>query len=181
MLIKKRIVVGLTVVLLSHGPPAPARDAADDPIGALRDSIERANTSLEAIAHSLSALHIEQQAMLMIRRVELEERRMSPLNSAVRSAHQDVEQLEREIRQMERMREDFQQQVDEAVRKGADPLDLPERREVEQIENVIELDREQLVIAQARAIEAEDDLARRKKRMEILDEKLEELLEALSE
>ena len=81
---------------------------------------------------------------------------------------------------MERMREDFQQQVDEAVRKGADPLNLPERRELEHIENVIELDREQLVIAQARAIDAEDDLARRKKRMEILDEKLEELLDALN-
>jgi len=171
--------VFLTVLLAATGHSADAPEA--DPgtqIATLTGEIRSLNRSLEDIAGSLRALLHDQKVELSIRRIELEERRQEPLGGELRSARAEVRAQQEELTRMEGIRENVRRQIDDAVRAGADPQTVPQRSELEQFETVVALERERLATAEARVIDLENDAARGRGRIAILDEQLQELLDA---
>ncbi|MDH3785161.1 MAG: hypothetical protein OEV00_07515, partial [Acidobacteriota bacterium] len=73
----------------------------------------------------------------------------------------------------------LEKEMEEAVRKGADPATIPNSDQLEQIKNMILLAEDRLAEAERRVIEAEDDLTKRRRQIDILDEQLETLFEGL--
>jgi flagellar biosynthesis chaperone FliJ len=166
----------LVLVVVFSGASSYAQHPASDPPATI-EGIERLNAHLEDIARSLREIRSNQQLLLMLRQIELLERRLAPLEDEHRRAQDDVRATNEQIAQMAGMAERYREEVDRAVRSGADPLQVPERAEVEHIETMLELQRERLEAAEQRVIEADNDLARGRRRIEILDDKLEELME----
>jgi hypothetical protein len=171
-----RTTVILVLVITLSGAAVYAQQSALDPPAEV-DGIERLNTHLEDIARSLREMLSNQQLLLTMRQIELMERRLEPLEDEHRRAREDVRATNEQIAQMVGIAKSFREQIDRAVRGGADPLQVPERSELEHIDTMLELQREQLAAAERRVIEADNDVARERRRIEILDDKLEELFE----
>jgi chromosome segregation ATPase len=160
-----------------HG--AAAQEGASPPdVTPVLERIDGLSRSLDEIARSLRALLRTQNAQVLIRRIELEEGRLSPLDGELQQARGEVRAKQQEIARMEGIREALEKQIDDAVRAGADPQQMPERAELPRIDAMIELQREELGTAERRVMELEDDLATGRDRIAILDEQLQELLEA---
>jgi flagellar biosynthesis chaperone FliJ len=143
------------------------------------DVINRISANLDDIARALEDMRRDQKLLLAIRRIELAERRLAPLNNELQSAREEVRSTQERVSHMEGVAETLRDQVDRAVQSGSDPLQLPERRQLEQVESLLKLQREQLERAEQRVIVAENDLAQGRRRIEILDDELEELFDLL--
>jgi len=175
---RKALLFGLVTLLVAGGASYRAQDTPLDVVSTPAD-IQRIADNLEDIAISLRALMADQNALLMMRRVELAEQRVAPLSRTVRNAKQDAENRETEIMELSSMRQHLDNQVEKAMREGQDPQTIDEREEIPRLDAIIELRRTQLEDDRRKVIESEDELARARRRIEVLDEKLEELLEAL--
>ena len=163
--------------------------AAEDPVLAQRDGPEGtrteatpvSNDALEDIARSLRQIAAYQRAILMIRRVELTSDRLSSVQDEARRARDDVRGRNEELDQFRAVRESVRRQLDEAVLQGRDPMSIPEREEIDQIDAMIGTKEAQLEDAEQRVLLWEDELARGQERVEILDDMLDELLGELGE
>lgn len=170
------LLLSLTGVALGHDP-----DPEGQSFAVSGDAMDRVSANLEDIARALDDLRRDQKLLLTIRRVELAERRLAPLNDELRNAREEVRSTQEQVARMQGILETLSEQADRAVQSGADPLQVPERRQAEQLESMLKLQQEHLERAEQRAIEAENDLARGRRRIEILDEKLEELFQRLED
>jgi len=169
----------LSVLLATGGPSAVAQQApSGTEIATLTAEIGKLNGSLDDIARSLRVLLHDQKIQVVIRRIELAERRQAPFSSELRSARADVRAQKEELVRMEGIMENIRRRVDDAIRQGNDPQNVPERAELEQFESMLEIERERLSTAEVRVIDLENDAARGRDRIGILDEQLQELLDA---
>ena len=176
---RKAALFGLVALLVATGASYRAQEIQPDPTTTSAD-IRRIADNLEEIADSLRGLMADQNALLMMRRVELAEQRVAPLSRSVRNARTDAENRESEIMELNAVRESIESQIEQALREGQDPQQLNgEREEIQRLDSMIELREIQLEDDRRKAIEAEDELARARRKIEILDDKLEELIEAL--
>ena len=168
-------------LLVGGGAPTMAAEAAPGPDEISRLVVQQMvelNRSLDHIAHALQTVLGNQKVDLLIKRIELDERRLSPLGEELRRARDSVRAEQEEIAQMEGIQEQLQRQIDEAVRVGADPRSVEERQQQNHLETMIEVGRERLEAAERRVIDLENDVARGRDRIAILDEQLQELLDA---
>jgi hypothetical protein len=173
-----RTIVVLVLVTVLSTAAGYAQQTAVDPSAEV-DAIDRIDTRLEEIARSLREMLSHQRLLLTMRQIELVERRLEPLEREHRRAQEDVRAADAQITQLAGIAENFREQIDRAVRQGADPREVTERSELERLEAMLELQQEQLEAAELRVIEADNDLSRGRTRIEILDDKLEALLEKL--
>ncbi len=159
-------------------PAVAQQTGVESEIATLTTEIGKLNRSLSDVARSLRELLHDQKIQVVIRRIELEERRQAPLGSELRSARSDVRSQQDELVRMEGILENIRQEIDDAVRDGADPQTAPQRIEIREFERMIEVERDRLPAAEARVIDLENDAARGRDRITILDEQLQELLDA---
>jgi predicted nucleic acid-binding Zn-ribbon protein len=170
----RRLVVVIFVLSLGApgvlaAPEASAPELVDDVAG-IRQALDKLVVLLETAQHN-------QRVELLLKRIELRERRLAPLEKRLAGAQSDVEGLEGERLHMEGMREQEEQELDEALRTGKEDHDSIRRmlKEIDRMQAGMEA---RLDEARMRTRRFEDQLADGREEVEILDEILLELLDA---
>lgn len=141
-------------------------------------STDRTEAALEEIADSLREIAASQRLLLVMQRVELAQSRLDPLLSELSNARDEVKALTEEFESMTTWATHLEQQIEDAIRSGADPTTIAEKDELDQVETMTTLLEQRLSDAERRVMDAENDVARSRRKVEILDERLETLFES---
>ena len=155
------------------GRPASGQ-AADEPIGrelkGIRDVLERL-----AAAHEADRRYREVDVAL--KRIELWIKRLEPLDQQLRFTQVELREAEESLESLERMRAQHEEHLAEEIRQNTDAPRSETRRILEDIERSRIGIEERIKAARARAQQYDNDLAAGKKQIEILDERLLELVD----
>ncbi len=151
------------------------RTAAETPAPELGADVAGIRSALDRLVVLMETVQHQQRVDLVLKRIELRERRLAPLEQRLQDAHSDVETMEGELVQMRAMREQFEAQLDELSKtRDMDENERNQIREFERVEAAIEARTDE---AQLRVRRYEDELADGREEIEILDEMLLELLD----
>jgi hypothetical protein len=154
--------------------PAPAQsesvDLADDLRG-IRVALERL-VALEEIGRRHGEVEI------LLRRIEMRERRMEPLQRRLASAENEIDDLTENVRTLETMMEQFDTRLQEEIKEGADLPRSETRTMLEDIERTIRSNTERIDEVTLRARLLEVEIAESTDEIEVLDDRLMDLLEA---
>jgi len=171
---RKWILAGLCLVVLAIAvSPARAQDAS----GQLAEDVAGINRSLERMANLLETLIGNQQVDILLKRIELKERRLAPLESDLRRAERALIDIESRVKRLNEEREELDDAVDEEVRAGVDSEGSEARRMRDQLERVVEMEAGRVEEYRRRVLHLEDQLAEGREEIAILDEQLMELLQ----
>jgi chromosome segregation ATPase len=144
----------------------------------IADELADIHLTLKRLVQLLEAAEARNDADLLLRRIDLMERRIAPLQGRVDSTQSEAHGLENEIRRMRAFEQELEDSIDEAVRDGSDTPENEQRELQSQIRSELKQLLEQLEVAELRKRQAEDDLADAREEIEVLDETLLELLNA---
>jgi septal ring factor EnvC (AmiA/AmiB activator) len=164
------ILAGLCVLLfLAVSPPILSQDEAEDMAGI--------NRSLERMVVLLETLIGNQQVDILLKRIELQERRLAPLESELRRGERAMIDVEARLKRMQEEREAMEDVIAEEVRDGIDKEDSEARRMKNQLDRVLESESSRVDEMRRRVQRLEDELADGRDEILILDEQLRELLQ----
>jgi septal ring factor EnvC (AmiA/AmiB activator) len=167
---RKWILAGLCLLLfLAVSTPGRSQDTADDMAGI--------NRSLERMVVLLETLIGNQQVDILLKRIELQERRLAPLESGLRRAERAMIDVEARLERMKEEREAMEDVIAEEVRDGIDKDDSDARRMRDQLDRVLESESARVEEMRRRVLRLEDELADGREEIVILDEQLRELLQ----
>jgi len=170
----------LLVSLLSQtlAAPAlaqPAPDTAPDlvkEVEALRKTVEEAVALLDrAVAH--------QRTEILLKRLDLKERRVVPLESELRHARDGLAASRNETERFEQMIEETEHRIAEETRSGVDPDESENRILKDDLEQALAHVRRNVEADEDRVRRLEDELAERLEEIEILEDSLQERLDKL--
>jgi len=164
-----------TVILLS--PAVVAQDRTDGSATEIAEDVQGIHQALNRLVVLLEEVQQQQHVELLLKRIELKERRLAPLERHLRSAENDVVGLEDELKHIEVMRTQSEQEIDDEIRSGKDDPDSESRQRLDALERIVEPLNARLDEARMRVRRAEDDLLDGREEIELLDEMLMELLE----
>ena len=150
---------------------------AQEPSEKLAEDIAGIDRSLERMAVLLETLIGNQQIDILLKRIELKERRLAPLESELRRAERALIDIESRVKRMNEEREELEDVVDEEIRDGVDQAGSEARRMQEQLARVVEMETGRVEEYRRRVIRLEDQLAEGRDEILILDEQLMELLQ----
>ncbi len=157
----------LTLPVTRTAAETPAPELGADVAG-IRNALDRLVVLMETVQH-------QQRVDLVLKRIELRERRLAPLEQRLQDAQSEVDGLGDELVHMSVMKEQFESQLDELSKtRDMDESERNQIREFERVEAAIEARVEE---AQLRVRRYEDELADGREEIEILDEMLLELLD----
>ena len=171
---RTRIVVLVCLVWLIAVPASRAQDAATARVA---EEIAGVHASLDRLVELLETLLENQQVDLLLKRIDLLERRLEPTARRVRGAENGLESFESETNNLKAMLAQQKEQVEAEIRNGADPTQADSQRLVEELEAMIEFHETRVAEKTTSLRELEDELARRREAIEILDDLLLEKLE----
>jgi len=176
MYLIRAFAVAATILLLSTA--AVAQSATDAPSTQVAADVHGIHQALNRLVVLLEEVRQQRHVELLLKRIELKERRLAPLENRLRSAEGDVVGLEDELKHIEVMRTQTEQQIDDEIRTGKDDPQSGSRRMLDEVERMVESLNARLDEARLRVRQAEDDLLDGREEIEILDEMLMELLES---
>ncbi len=151
------------------------RTPAETPTPELGADVAGIRTALDRLVVLMETVQHQQRVDLVLKRIELRERRLAPLERRLQGAQSDVETMEGELVQMKAMREQYETQVDEMSKTRE--LNEGERLQVREFERVEAAIEARVDEARLRVRRYEDELADGREEIEILDEMLLELLD----
>jgi hypothetical protein len=174
---RSRLLFGVLVLLLiGSGAPTRAQPLPDAGVERLVEEVAGLNRSLERLVVLLEGSLANQQVDLLLKRIDLKERRLAPLSAELREAEKSAVRAASEIRRIEEMRDQQERQISRDVREGNDRPDTDARRMMQKIEATFEYQSSRAEDEQARARRLEDELAEGREEIIILEELLQELL-----
>ena len=177
---RKLVLPVVAVALLLTTPTAgTAAEAAD---ASIARELAELNRSLRSIADVLERLDRKQNVTLLLRRIEIKERKILPRESALRGSRSTLESMTTDLGQIESYLEQAREQIAATIREGAVGPDAEHRldalrREETEATRMIEAREREIEQHEQRQLELEDELE--DLRDEIED--LEALLDALTE
>ncbi len=167
------------LVVLALGMPAvhAQSEVPEVETPALAENVAGIRQALDRLVELLETVQRNQRVDLLLKRIELRERRLAPLQKRLAAAQGDVEGSQAERVRMRAMKEQQERQIDESARAGSETDDIARLmlQEIEQVEAAMEA---RLEDAEARVRRFEDELAEGREEVEILDEILLELLDS---
>lgn len=170
----KSLLAGLCLVVLTiAATPARAQDAS----GQLAENIAGINRSLERMVAMLETLIDNQRVDILLKRIELKERRLEPLESELRRTERAITDVEARIKRLNEEKEELDDAIADDVRAGTDSEDSESRRMKMQLERVIETENARTEDMRRQVNRLEDQLADGREELAILDEQLQALLE----
>ncbi len=140
--------------------------------------VQGIHQALDRLVGLLESVQRQQSLELLLKRIEMHERRQAPLERRLRSAENDVENLQDEIIQLDVMWAQQEEQYEEELQEGGEVSASARRRmrnEFERMKIALESRADE---ARLRVQRAEDDLIDGREEIEILDEKLMERLDS---
>lgn len=164
------------IPLLGATPPMAQEPstAASDPVVRELAGIQQA---LDDLVGLLESMRRNQDVDLILRRIELHERRLAPLERSLRGNEQDQIDTRQNITETEMWKSSTEDQIDELEREGIDHAPDDFRQQVVVAELEIERLQLRLQTLQQRQIELENSLGDGRDEIEVLDDLLRELLE----
>lgn len=153
--------------------PAPAEEAQ----GALLAEIAGLHRSLDQLVELLRAGLAHQKIDVMLKRIELKERRLAPLERRLRGTQDSILNSQGEIARLEQMKESTEQELADLIREGHEGAINESRYLMGEFEKAIRSEQATIEELERRVVELEDELADGRDEIAILDEKLAELLE----
>ena len=158
--------------------PASAQQGrvVTDPAEQMLEDVSGIHDTLVRLVDLLESLHTHQKIDLLIKRIELKERRLAPLARRLRSAESQVENLETETARTNMWRDQVQEELDVNVVRGGQVPDGA-REQLAQAERELERLDVELEAERFRVRRLEDELAEGREDIEDLDAMLLELLE----
>jgi len=167
----------LVVLILSALPAAGQSGSTDEIVAQLSDDVEGIRRALDRMVGLMETVRSQRDVDLLIKRIELHERRLAPLQSRLRSAESEINGNEEHLKHLELMQEQHEEILNEEIREGTDTPRSETRRVLDDIARDRAAAEERLELVRMRAQQYENDLARGRKEIEILDETLIELLQ----
>jgi hypothetical protein len=143
----------------------------------LVDDVAGLNRSLERMVVMLETLIDNQAIDILLKRVELKERRLIPLESELRRAERSHLDMQSRVKMIQEELEQQEDALSEEMRKGIDHQDSETRRAREQMERILATEMSRADEFQRRVRLLEDELAEGREEIAILDEQLQELLQ----
>jgi hypothetical protein len=169
--------VALAALILSALPVAAQSGATDYAAGPLPEDVKGIRQALDRLVVLLETTQRHQEIDLVLKRIELHDRRTEPLERRLRSAESEIEGIEEHLKALERMKEQEEELFDDAVREGNEAQRGESRRMLDDIERTRVGAEERLESVRMRMQQYENDLSASRREIEILDEILLELLE----
>ena len=151
---------------------------------AAQDSLAMAAEDLKGIRAALDRLVLLQETdrrqremELVLKRIELRERRLGPLETRLQHAEVDLRNNEEQLKSLESMRVQHKDRLAEEIKDGTDARRSETRRMLDDIDRTMDSVTERGEDSTTRLRQLEDEIADQKEEIEILDEMLAELLE----
>jgi chromosome segregation ATPase len=171
---RKLILAGLCVLILAAAS-LPAR--AQEDAAQMAEDVAGLNRSLERMVVLLESLIGNQQVDILLKRIELKERRLAPLESELRRAERAMIDVEARLKRMQEEAEEMVDVIADEVRAGIDREGSDSRRTKDQLERVINAESSRVDEMRRRVQQLENELASGRDEIVILDEQLLELLQ----
>lgn len=166
------MLAGLCLAVLTFGI-MPAGSQQDRPV----DDLAGINRSLERMVVLLETMLDNQDIDIILRRIELKERRLLPLESELRRAERSLLDMQSRLKMIQEELEQTEEQLSEEMRQGVDPQDSDTRRARDQMERILATENSRAEESQRRVRMLEDELAEGREEIAILDEQLQERLQ----
>lgn len=164
-------------VLAAQGALADPAPAAPSATSALEQEIAGIHRTLDRLVALLETVRDNQRVDLLLKRIELKERRLAPLENRWQSALDRIESLQSEATGVESRRAELEDTLNLEIRAGQDHPESDTRQMLQQLVAALKALEGQLAEARARARSLEDELAGSRKQIAALDEQLLKLLE----
>jgi hypothetical protein len=133
--------------------------------------------ALDRLVELLESTERRQRVDLLLKRMEMRERRQAPLESRLRTAENEVNGLQDELKHLDAMWEQQEAHYERAIDEGEEVSPADRRRMKDEFEAMKAAIAARAEEARLRLQRAEDDLYDGRKELEILDEQLLELLD----
>jgi len=157
------------------GMVAPLHAQTDT--GRLVEEVSGLNRSLERLVVLLERSLANQQVDLLLKRIDLKQRRFAPLEAELRDAENTVLRTESEIQRIAEISEQQERQISRDLRDGTDSPDSEARRMMQKIDTMVEFQAGRLGDNRERMRKLEDQLAEGREEEAILEDMLAELLD----
>jgi chromosome segregation ATPase len=171
----RKLILTLLCLLILGTASMPSR--AEEDMDDLVDEMADINRSLERMAVLLETLIGNQQVDILLKRIELQERRLAPLESELRRGERALIDIEARLKRMQEEREEMENVLAEEVRDGIDREESETRRMKSQLDRVVESESARVEEMRRRVLRLEDELSDGRDEIVILDEQLQELLQ----
>jgi predicted RNase H-like nuclease (RuvC/YqgF family) len=164
-------------LLLAVTFPAAAQQSADD-MKRLIDEVAGLNRSLDRLAAMLEQMMFQQEVDLLLKRIELKERRLEPMAGHLRSLQREYDGRKTEIKHYQEMLEQAERDVSDELRQGrGDMVEESEAQQmVKELERALTVETAAIEGLERRIRELEDALAEGREEVLILDEQLREMM-----
>ena len=144
--------------------------SADDELTKIRETLER-------VVQLMEAEQVDRQTQMILKRIELYERRLAPLRNDVKRLQEDEEQREAQAKELRRMIDYGEKEIDQATQAGETSEVDAMREQIDRFEWEIEQLAEQAANFRLRRMELENDLNIAERQIEKLDAILLERME----
>lgn len=133
--------------------------------------------SLDDLVVLLSTMHRNQDADLILRRIEMHERRLAPLEARLERNSREQQDVKTSISNIEQWKSQTEELIEEVERKGREevPIDILQEVRMAEQQMIQEQGRYDRLLQQQ--IDLENTLADRRDDVEILEDLLSELVE----
>jgi hypothetical protein len=173
-----RSIVPGALLFVILAAPAIAQTTTESDSDLVKEVAALRKTMEEAVALLDRAL-VHQRVELLLKRLDLRERRVLPLESELRAARDGLTASRNEVERFELILEETEQRISEEVRDGTDSPDSENRRLQQDLEQALAHVRRSLESDEERVRRLEDDLADRLEEIEFLEDSLQERLDSL--
>ena len=178
---RKRSIPCLVGLLLwmawTPAPRAAEPSPADEGSAGLIAEVAGLNRSLDQLVKLLRSGVAHQKIDVMLRRIELKERRMAPLEGRLRGTQDSILNLRSEVARFEQMKEHAEEELIDQEREGNEGAVNQSRYMIHELEQALVSEGAKLEDLQLRVVQLENELADGRNEIAILDEMLDELLE----
>jgi len=159
-----------TAAAQQGGTAGPDSARLVEEVAGLRDSLERLAALLERATD-------QQKIDLLLKRIELKERRMIPVATDLRTLEGQYEDQKAVVKRYQEMLDQMEDVVSNEVRRGVDQPDSEARRSVTEIERELQIEVTRIEDLERRMRRLEDELDQGRREVAILDERLQDLLD----
>ena len=176
---KKTLIAIVPVALIAAiwVSPAPGQDATGDiPERAVRE-LAAIQDSLDELVVLLSTMRRNQEADLILRRIEMHERRLAPLDGRLDRNGREQQDAKTSMGNIKEWMSQTEERIREIEREGREEVPLELYQELRMAEQQLTQEQERLEMLQQKQIELENTLADRRDDVEILEDLLSELVE----
>jgi len=177
--VKKTVIAFIPVALIAAiwVSPATGQDAPGDTPEQVVRELAGIQKSLGDLVTLLTMMRRNQDADLILRRIEMHERRLAPLEGRLERNRREQLDAKTSIGNIEEWKSQTEERIHEIEREGREEVPLQMRQEVRMAEQQMSQEEERFERLQQQQIELENTLEDRRDDVEILEDLLLELVE----